>query len=185
MIYKTACISFPRSGHHALKAVLADYFGNELHYCDNYVDPTTDRLGANEDTNYCKEHDLKLAEPVIPGIRYLIQVRNPIASIQSWIEFDSRVGAINHTASRESWSETFREKLEFWNHWFDKWILSDIWPRLVVPYETLVSNPFSTCESVIQFMTSQHPNPERLRKALERFPIVARPVPPSPFLSFV
>lgn len=185
MIYKTACISFPRSGHHALKAVLADYFGNEFKYCDNYVDPPSNKLGVCPETNYCKEHDLELSQPLDPNFRYVIQVRNPMFSIPSWIEFDSRVGAINHMVSRETWSKAFNERIRFWNVWFDKWVLSDIWPRIIVHYGILIDDPFSTCETIIQFMTGQHPVPEKLRQSLERFPIRKRPRRLSPFITIV
>lgn len=175
MIHKTECISFPRSGHHGLKMVLADYFGEEFHCCDNYVDDPSFRLGVHEATNYCKEHDLNLDHPVNPAFRYLVQVRDPLYAIPSWIEFDSRVGAVRRTESREEWFKIYKERVAFWQGWVEKWVLSDIWPRLVVHYDTLVANPFSTCESVVQFMTGEHPDPKRLKRSLERFPISPRP----------
>lgn len=185
MIYKTECISFPRSGHHGLKMVLADYFGDELVYCDNYVDDPSLRLGTHADTNYCKEHDLNLDLPIDDRFRYLIQVRDPLYAIPSWIEFDSRVGAVRHTETREEWFKVYQERTVFWQKWVEKWILSNIWPRLVIPYDTLVTNPFSTCESVIQFMTGEHPDPKKLKRSLERFPLTPRPRRISPFMDSV
>lgn len=175
MIYRTANISFPRSGHHALKAILAEYFGPEFRYCDNYTDDPSLWMRDNEGTNYQKEHDLALDYPSdFEGVKYLIQIRDPVLAIQSWIDFDARVHK-NRNADRSQWRQAFQEKMTFWQKWFNKWVLKSIPDRLVVPYTHLVAMPFGTCESVIQFMTGQHAAPDRLKSALEKFPVIARP----------
>lgn len=175
MIYRTANVSFPRSGHHALKTVLAEYFGPEFRYCDNYRDDPALWLKCNAETNYQKEHDLNLDYPSdFEDVKYLVQIRDPVLAIQSWIDFDARVYR-NSNTDRFAWKQAFRSKMVFWNKWFDKWVLKPIPARLVVPYTRLLAMPYGTCESVVQFMTGQHADPERLRVALEKFPIVARP----------
>lgn len=175
MLYKIANVSFPRSGHHALKAVLAEYFGSEFHYCDNYKDATEKRIVNDPETNYQKEHDLRLDFPSnLPGVKYLIQIRDPALSIQSWIDFDARVYC-NRNNTRKDWIRAFSSNMDFWNSWFKKWVLAEITPRLVVPYSHLVAMPFGTCESVIQFMTGHHAEPDRLNAALQKFPIAVRP----------
>jgi hypothetical protein len=171
MIHKTACVSFPRSGHHALKNVLCEYFGPGFGYCDNYLDPPERRLENCEETVFQKEHDLGLSIPILP-YRHLIQIRDPIHSIQSWIDFDSTVGAANANPSREEWAAVFKTRTALWCEWFSKWVLSPIWPRLVVPYQSLITRPYETCANVILFMTGEHEDARRLADALAKFPIV-------------
>lgn len=183
MIYPIANISFPRSGHHALKAVLENYFGDQLVYCDNYRCRPENRLTVDPKTNYQKEHDLELTHPEdLPGVRYLIQIRNPIAAIGSWIDFDARVSNVP-VLSRDEWRASFQSKLDFWYKWFSKWVVfNSSASRLVVPYSHLIQAPYRTCESVIQYMTGDHPEASRLYSALERSPILARPTRYSTFM---
>ena len=171
---KIACISFPRSGHHALKNVLSAYFGDAFQYYDSYLPMIVKR----EDSNFQKEHDLDLNIPVILGARYLIQVRNPIQAVQSWLDFDSRVAACPRNVEQAEWRGVFYKRLGFWREWYDKWVLAPLWPRLVVDYEDLIARPYEVCESVIQYMTEQHPKEATLKSALTQFPISARPERP-------
>jgi len=185
MIARTACVSFPRSGHHALTAVLRHYFGDELRYCDNYTSSDLDQMHNNVLTNFQKEHDLVLDYLLMPDVKYLIQVRNPVHAIQSWIDFDAVVTGINANQTPDAWKKTFSERLNFWNAWYQKWVLSDIVPRLVVEYESLVASPVSTIQQVILFMTNgQHADDARLKEALERFPLERRVVRKSSWLVY-
>jgi hypothetical protein len=177
MIARTACISFPRSGHHALTAVLRHYFGDELKYCDNYNSLASDQMKNSTVTNFQKEHDLTLDYPLAGDVKYLIQIRNPIHAIQSWIDFDAVVTGINANKSPVEWRNVFSERLLFWKRWYKKWVLSDINPRLVVEYESLIASPVSTLQQIILFMTNgRHADDVRLKEALERFPLEHRAV---------
>lgn len=183
MIHKTTSVSFPRSGHHALKNVLAEYFGDEFKYCDNYVDHEEKRLSEFSETNFQKEHDLQLQYCPHPGFRQLVQIRNPIDAIQSWISFDATVGHEDANQDRGRWRSLFSERLSFWGLWMDKWVLSPAdGPRLVVPYERLIADPPKVCSAVILFLTGQHADPSKLRTALCNFPIIAQPARPSSML---
>lgn len=154
-IYKTACVSFPRSGYHALQAVLTHYFG--------------------EDPGYGEEHDISADGPgPVPGIQYLIQVRNPIEAIQSWTDLDARFGLPDRNSTRALWSTDFRMKAEIWLKWYQKWVIADIPQRLVVFYNRLLANPYGVSESVIQFLTHEQVDPIKLKAALETFPIISR-----------
>jgi hypothetical protein len=177
MIARTACISFPRSGHHALTAVLRHYFGEKFRYCDNYTSLASSQIKNNTATNFQKEHDLELKYPLLPDVKYLVQVRNPIHAIQSWIDFDAVVTGINANANPDDWRHVFFERLLFWKRWYNKWVLSDIHPRLVVEYESLLASPVSTLQQIILFMTNgRHADDVRLKEALERFPLAHRAI---------
>lgn len=153
--YKTACVSFPRSGYHALAAVLKEYFG--------------------EDPGYGEEHDIDAKGPgPVAGIQYLIQMRNPINAIQSWTDLDARFGPPDRNSTRALWTTDFTMKVDVWRNWYLKWVASDIPQRLVVFYERLLANPPGVCESVIQFLTYEQADAKKLKAALDAFPIISR-----------
>lgn len=140
----TECVSYPRSGHHALVDVLRAYFRDAFVYGEIYRDPAA-VLGALEPpVNYQKNHDFGLLTPIDPARNYIVQVRNPLESIESWEAFDRRVGAV---------PDTHEARLDFWTAFVKKWVFPDIPNRLVVWYEDLVGAPTETCVSVIQFLT--------------------------------
>lgn len=155
MIYKTNCVSFPRSGYHALAAVMGEYFG--------------------EPPGYGEEHDILLTAPgPVVGEQYLIQMRNPIYAIQSWTDLDARFGPPDRNSTRELWTTDFLMKVDIWHKWYRKWVLADIPCRLVVFYERLLANPYAVCESVIQFLTHEQADSKKLKEALAAQPIMAR-----------
>lgn len=166
--YPTECISYPRSGHHALVEVLRAYFKENFHYCETYREHLpSDLMGApGSVTNYQKNHDFKLDTPVLTDRQYLVQVRNPLESIESWNELDRRVG---HPPDTEE------NKLDFWVAFVKKWLLTPIPNRLVVYYEDLMATPTQTCVSILQFLTkTQNVDMELLERSLKQAPLVRR-----------
>jgi len=170
MIQRTKNICFPRSGHHALSDVLLAYFGEEMHYCEHYLQPEK-RMAICPDTNFEKDHDLDLEVPVIKDFRYLVQIRNPINCLSSWKTMSERVGG---RPLAPDWVE--RKGLDYWTSFAKKWVFSRIEaPRLVVTYERMLQYPFEICTQVIQFVTGiQNVDSKKLRGALCDFPIYER-----------
>lgn len=174
-IFRTENVSFPRSGHHALKDVLAEYFGSAFHYCEFYLEPEK-RFGTCARSNYQKQHDFDLDVPIMTDRRYLVQVRNPIAAIQSWMDLDVRTGERPHFSCHEDWHAEFSSRLRYWTGFVEKWYVQRIAPRFIIQYERLLANPMPTLISTVQFLTGvQNVNMPRLEAALAKFPIVARP----------
>lgn len=166
-IHPTECVSYPRSGHHALVSVLQAYFGNEFHYCESYETPHLKIGQPGVLTNYQKNHDFGMDTELVPGRRYLVQIRHPLEAIESWEEHDLLVGAEPSTP---------QAKLNQWVWFVNKWLYSPVPQRLVVWYQDLVTRPFEVCTSVIQFITgSQKVNLLALESALARFPLKRRP----------
>lgn len=180
---KCAGVSFPRSGHHALYAVLSEYFGDSLKYHDKYLVPPANQI-ALADSNYCKDHDLELTVPVDPSLRYVIQTRHPREAIQSWLDYDARVTPSCQINTRVEWEQRFGGMLEFWCKWYSKWVISDIPQRLIVTYERLLNDPTGVMRSILQFMTGTHADQAVLRDALEKFPIKATLQRPPTWINF-
>lgn len=174
-IFRTENVCFPRSGHHALKDVLADYFEDDFHYCELYLEPQKN-LEVCAATNYQKQHDFDLSTPVKTDRRYIVQVRNPIAAIQSWMDLDVRTGERAPFEYHEAWHAEFVNRLRFWKEFVEKWYVQRIERRFIIQYERLVARPRPTCISVIQFLTGiQNVDMPKLEASLRKFPIVARP----------
>lgn len=163
----TECISYPRSGHHALVDVLRVYFGDNFVYGEIYRDPNATLGSLVPPVNYQKNHDFDLqTDSAATDRQYLVQVRNPLESLESWEIYDKRVGHISDSA------ET---RVDFWAAFVKKWIFADVSPRLVVWYEDLVGAPVETCVSVIQFLTrTQNVDMQLLERALETLPLKRR-----------
>lgn len=169
IISPTECISYPRSGHHALVDILRVYFGDSLVYGEIYRDPeaTLESLANCPRVNYQKNHDFDLAtSPSRTDRQYLVQVRNPLESIESWEVYDRRVGHI---------PDSPEARVDFWAAFVKKWVFSEIPNRLVVWYEDLVGAPVETCVSVIQFLTrTQNVDMQLLTKSLAELPLKRR-----------
>lgn len=163
----TECLSYPRSGHHALVDVLRGYFGDNFVYGEIYRDPAATLGSLTPPVNYQKNHDFELQTiPVSTDRQYLVQVRNPLESIESWEIHDRRVGHI---------SEPAEVRVDFWAAFVKKWVFADIPNRLVVWYEDLVGAPVETCVAVIQFLTrTQNVDMNLLALSLEALPLKRR-----------
>jgi hypothetical protein len=162
----TECISYPRSGHHALVDLLRAYFGEGFVYGEIYREPTAVLGSLFPPVNYQKNHDFDLLTPVDAARNYLVQVRNPLESIESWETFDRRVG---HTP------DTAEARLDFWNAFVKKWVFGEVPNRLVVWYEDLVGAPVETCTAVIQFLTrTQNVDMDLLARSLALRPLARR-----------
>lgn len=166
-IFPTECVSFPRSGHHALVDVLRVYFGDDLVYGEIYRDETATLGAGSPPVNYQKNHDFKLdTNPAATDRQYLVQIRNPIESLESWEVHDRRVG---HN------SDPAETRVDFWAAFVKKWIFADVPRRLVVWYEDLVDAPVETCVAAIQFLTrTQNVDMQLLAQSLEKLPLKRR-----------
>lgn len=163
----TECISFPRSGHHALVDVLRIYFGDSFAYGEIYRDAAATLGSLTPPVNYQKNHDFDLkTSPAATDRQFLVQVRNPLESLESWEVYDRRVGHI---------PESPEARVDFWAAFVKKWVFADIPNRLVVWYEDLVDSPVETCVAVIQFLTrTQNVDMQLLAKSLETLPLKRR-----------
>lgn len=151
--------SFPRSGHHMMLGVLQNYFGDEMKCC-KWSDDFEKRPHLCPETNFTMVHDMHLTFPGNdPYWKYLVLVRHPIYSLASWrIHKKLDDGNICEDLG------VTQQKLEFWAKWMNKWVLSPVNNRLIVQYESLVSNPFSVFEKIIRFCSDSPVDAMKLKR---------------------
>ncbi|WP_290653987.1 hypothetical protein [Idiomarina sp.] len=126
-------VSFPRSGHHRLIKILDMVCGLGNDYCEFYT--CTSYNGKNidccmsdkgwkkkdfscgADKRNIKCHDFDLNLNYSESFNYLVQLRHPFLSIESWFEMEKSKGK-----NLPCWEEFFEEKMEFWVDFIDKWV---------------------------------------------------------------
>lgn len=131
---KNYIVSYPRSGHHGLMGFLdrtcdlgKDYC--EFYTCKSYDGSDIDCCMAGkswqEKSFNChggkkniKCHDFDLGLPFDNESRYLVQIRHPFLSIQSWYQMESGKNKV-----LPPWEEFFEQKLDFWTRFVNKWIV--------------------------------------------------------------
>ena len=171
------CVSIPRSGHHYLMRMLNEYFNGDgssserFAYCRYYHCCRSrpcrrygaDSVASKPEIFLQKSHDLQLRDrdddfeesslEVTNGIKYLIQVRQPIASVLSdfrlYKKTQSRRQARGEmTGSLQEWECFAVEELEYRKRFLEKWILDNPWAEsyeyLFLDYDNLIDNPTDT-----------------------------------------
>lgn len=143
-------VTFPRSGHHAMVEQLESVSDIYVNYCEYYncigrhgerIDCSKSNLIWKEKGFNCgagrriiKDHDFELLLPYSLSDKYIIQLRNPILSILSWYELDSK----NENLKLPDFKVYFRQKMKFWVDFVEKWYPvignSNV---MYVPYENL------------------------------------------------
>lgn len=182
-------VSFPRSGHHALVRCMMDLLPDELNYCDYYRHcrqvPCSDPA-----TNYQKTHDFDLDLPVDDGLKYVVQIRNPLEAISSWYEYKFKDP---YTRSGESgwkkqldrwvlrdtrwhWRFFFNQKLGYWERFVEKWSGRVGRPNvLLLTYHEFVGDTSATLRRVLQFAGAETPvSDQQLRKVVQEHRVEKR-----------
>lgn len=159
-LYKTVCVSYPRSGQSLLKPVLSDYFGDRFKYCEWYDEPEK-RPNVCAETNFVKTHDRDLNWHIREDWKYLVLVRHPIASVASW-KIMEQEGNYNI-----GW------KLDFWAKWTTRWVIGTIPNRMILSYESLVNDPFPVLHTLIWFLSGDGDN-ERIKSLIQKHNISPR-----------
>jgi hypothetical protein len=169
-IYKTENISLPRSGHHLLKNILCEYFGDNLHYCSLYESLPELKMDENVKTNFQKNHDFDLKTLVKEDRKYIIQIREPIDIVESTYHLQKRVGTSIIIPNYESWRKESIDILEYCHQFVIKWIYTFVPNRLVMTYNDLILRPSSVMNSVIQHLCGKvEIDDKKLQMALSKF----------------
>ena len=147
-------VSVPRSGHHFLARLLQAACGERLRYCDFYETPGCCRqvpcTRAATPLHLQKNHDLQLRLPTdLPGVRYIVQVRDPVAAALS----DRELFAARHgealAADRPAlllWLATQALWLEdFWAKWVDPAPAAAV----LLTYESLTADPAAALRALL------------------------------------
>ncbi len=161
-IKKTVFITYPRSGHHMLMRLLKNYFGNKMKYCEVY-EHCKQFPCVDSHTNIMKNHDFDLSLPFRDDIEYFIQIRHPYYSIQSWYELHS-----NEYGQDTKWESFFKEKLNFWDKFTDKWLINtERYTNRAINYNNLIDRPFQTLSHIINIITNNILDADKLQLLID------------------
>jgi hypothetical protein len=195
-------VSFPRSGHGAVRTIVELYFGGAFVYCDvNH----TDSCGCesvpciNQKRTYSKNHDFALRRPpkqprglrqrlnhrlrrrkvggvpIISTERYFIQYRRPVSAISS--NFKLHLSAYPDHNHRAGWEKFAFKDLFYWNRFIDKWVLgfpAHARPPLYVSYESLLADPHARLRDILKLHSDGPLDEARVEQVLQRAPIAPK-----------
>lgn len=163
-LHRVINATFPRSGHHMMANVLSYYFGDNFKYCEWYSEPDK-RPHICPETNFTKTHDFNLQWPITNDFKYLVLIRHPIYSLASWRHhLETEEGEV----TGDMLNTVAKEKLKFWCDFICKWVLPPIPNRMIVEYETLISEPLRCFEPIVRFMGDDEPDLRSLRDCITR-----------------
>ncbi len=140
-------VSIPRSGHHFLVDLLRTLLPEDFRYCEFYAQPECCRMvpcarPPAARIFYQKHHDLDLALPTaLAGVRWVVQVRDPVMSTLSDREHIVRYGTEERAADRDEYVVWLGQKAYYYERFFEKWVLPGAADRVVIDYDDLVAQP--------------------------------------------
>ena len=162
-------VSIPRSGHHHLASMLQALLGDDLSYCEFYSDAECCRSvpctrGGAARVRYQKGHDLDLALPVdLPGVRYLVQYRDPVAEAVSDRELFLSATGFTTPPTSDQYTHWLAGKVRYFAGFAGKWLRRPLREVLVIDYDRLVADPVSVLDEVCR-----HVGISRSREAIEQ-----------------
>ncbi|HEV7731113.1 MAG TPA: tetratricopeptide repeat protein [Candidatus Binatia bacterium] len=141
--------SIPRSGHHFLVDLLKVTLGDDLRYCEFYVEddccravPCT-RPAAR--VVFQKHHDLDLSlAPGLPGILYVIQHRDPVMSTLSDRELLAHVEGDVVATDRDEYVVWLGRRASYYHRFVEKWLRRPRANHLAIEYDAFVADPAAT-----------------------------------------
>jgi hypothetical protein len=174
-------VSIPRSGHHFLAKLLENALGDDLAYCEFYSAadccrqiPCVRRHRSR--ITYQKNHDMDLAiDPELPGVRYVVQYRNPVSAVVSDRELFAEVRGRTIAMDRAQYVMVLSEKAAHYTKFYDKWARRPHPSRFLMTYEWLCDAPAAAIDALIRFC-GLAVAAERIDRAVAKVaPVVNRP----------
>lgn len=180
----TQGISFPRSGHGAIFAMMQSYFGDALVYCDA-LNSRGRHCGCravpciNPKRTFGKSHDPEVREaegiPVLPDQRYFIQYRSPVRAIAS--NFRLHLSKVPEDESRTGWEVYARGEISYWNRFVDKWVRNEspaMRSALICSYESLLANPETRTREILEFLSRDRLREDAVAELSRKFSVRRR-----------
>jgi hypothetical protein len=174
-------VSIPRSGHHFLAKLLENALGDDLAYCEFYSAADCCRQlpcirRHRSRITYQKNHDMDLAiDPDLPGVRYVVQYRNPVPAVVSDRELFAEVRGSALARDRSQYVMVLSEKAAHYARFYDKWVRHPHGSRFLMKYEWLCDAPAEAIDALIRFCGFSV-TAERIAGAVAKVaPVVNRP----------
>jgi len=152
-------VSYPRSGQHYMQRMIERVTGED-DYCELYHcrvkscpgsnAPISERTPCQSGRKIQKTHDFDLNFPCQIESRYAVFIRNPLYSITSYYERETKNhglvilkngdgGNVSVKDTREAWLLFLKEKLIYWKEFAGKWHEKKGGNVKVFNYEKIVS----------------------------------------------
>lgn len=143
-INKTMLVSFPRSGQHLMVRGLQWVLQGKLIYSNWYE--SKHNMTNNEYVNLQKSHDFHSTDEYRSDLNYIVLIRAFEPAVESWWESEGKKGDL----------KTFRDsKVEYFDNFNEKWVLSPKENQLVIPYHEFIQNKTKYLQQVYKTMTSE------------------------------
>lgn len=139
--------------------MLQSYFGDRMKYSERYKRP------VRPEHNVVKTHDFKLNESW-KGHNKIVLIRHPEESIVSFWKLFFPKG------NEDDWKRFSLEKLRYWEGFVKKWKMSKA-PIFI--YRRILSYPIPSFASIVETISRERVNMEKLREAIKKEAI--RPLP--------
>lgn len=146
-LFRTVCVSFPRSGHHLLVRGMLQYV-DKLVYSENYT--AAHNIVNCEFVNLQKEHDLELSLPVHDDLKYIVLIREKENAIKAW--YKTHLVKNSHV----DFETFYKEKSPYYDGFVDKWIIKSAPNTLLIRYEELINNLQESVMRAAEFMGYQY-----------------------------
>lgn len=158
--------SLPRSGHHFLSTMVYQYFGDEIKYCykaEICCCRAPCAMPGPQPHIMHKSHDSNLSDPKdVPGIRYVVQVREPLGRLASEIDrAKNRTGnafPIENPDFAEYW---LAGQLVYERDFRQRWLTPPPVAGIVLDYSDLLQEPQAALCKVIRLF-DQEPDMARV-----------------------
>jgi len=158
-VKNTTVVSFPRCGRTYLRNLV-----------NQYCHPGNPKPDYSEEPDWVTfNHDFFLDAPILLDYQYVILTRDPYRSLESY-------RALPASKHPKRWYKTKEEAFMNWSDMYFKWVLpapNDFpVPRLIIPYEDLITNTELSLGRFLEFAGAEVNQPW-LKQVVERNP--ARP----------
>ena len=170
-------VSIPRSGHGLIVKCLKDYFRENFRYRENIKGLSLEGMGAYD---LVKTHDFGLKRPwpvnrfkgfpIRKDYVYLIQVRDPLASLISDFELHVR-DELKRPPEYQDWVTYSKKGMAYRKRFFKKWLYATTLTTnsTIVSYENLVTRPFDVLNQVLhRLFKVQRIREEALERIVEK-----------------
>lgn len=144
-------VTMPRSGHHLLVRLIQQV-RPETTYCEFYQSADCCRsIPCRKNVDLQKSHDFKLKDPIDSTRRYIVQARDPCASIASHWDLLQSSGKVGSDTAKDfrrfAWQQAGHRRA-----FRRKWIDSRLPNTLVIRYEELIADPVAAVDRVHRFV---------------------------------
>ena len=126
---------------------------SEFHYCEYYY-ACRNHPCVDQNNKFQKSHDFELQLPVEQERKYLIQKRDRLDLMISW--FEMRLKKNREKDSQAGFEAFLEHQRSYLDQFHQKWVEDPIRNRMILDYESYLSDPIESLTRVIHFFDCEH-----------------------------